>query len=69
MALPRPLAHTAPASRGRSWSLPNAWLPHVLLWPALLALVFVYPLGYSFWLSLNVYNITRPARFTCTKIR
>jgi multiple sugar transport system permease protein len=65
MDVPRPLAQTAPASPGRAWSLPDAWLPHALLWPALLALtlVFLYPLAYSFWISLHVYNITRPARF------
>lgn len=54
----------APALR-RAWSLPDRWLGHALLLPALaaLALVFVYPLIYSFWLGLTVYNITRPARF------
>jgi multiple sugar transport system permease protein len=54
----------APAGR-RVWSLPDRWIGHVMLWPALiaLALVFVYPLVYSFWLSLNAYNITRPPRF------
>ncbi|MFN8524662.1 MAG: sugar ABC transporter permease [Chloroflexota bacterium] len=52
-------------SRGQTWSLPDRWLPHLLIWPALitLALVFLYPLAYSFWISLNVYNITRPPRF------
>ena len=65
MALPRPLAPPRPVSRGGSWSLPDRWLPHVLLGPALvaLALIFAYPLAYSFWLSLHVYNITRPPRF------
>jgi multiple sugar transport system permease protein len=54
---------TRPGGVGRS--LPDPWLARMLLWPALvaLALVFVYPLLYSFWLSLHVYNITRPARF------
>ena len=65
MALPRPLAPPMPVSRGGSWSLPDRWLPHVLLGPALaaLVLVFAYPLAYSFWLSLHAYNITRPPRF------
>jgi multiple sugar transport system permease protein len=53
-----------PALR-KGWALTDRWLSHALLWPALiaLALVFVYPLVYSFWLGLTVYNITRPARF------
>lgn len=61
MEAPRSLAR--PERSG--WSLPDLWLARFLLWPALaaLALVFVYPLAYSFWLSLHVYNITRPARF------
>src|SRR6266536_3082656 len=65
MELPQPVVRAAPIARERSWSVPDALLPHLLLWPALvaLALVFAYPLGYSFWLSLNVYNITRPAVF------
>ena len=55
----------APVSGERGWSIPDAWLPHLLLWPALLALlsVFAYPLAYSFWLSLHAYNITRPPVF------
>jgi multiple sugar transport system permease protein len=65
MELPRPLPRAAHRSEGRGWSLPDSWLPHLLLWPALLALalVFAYPLGYSFWLSLHAYNITRPPVF------
>src|SRR5579859_2982897 len=65
MERPQPIARTAPAFRQRAWSLPDRWLAHALLWPALLALalVFLYPLAYSLWLSLNVYNITLPARF------
>jgi multiple sugar transport system permease protein len=65
MELPRPLPTAADASRERGWSVPDAWLPHLLLWPALLALLFVfaYPLSYSLWLSLHAYNITRPPVF------
>ena len=65
MAVPQTIAPGETASRRRSWSISDAWLPHLLLWPALLALlaVFAYPLAYSFWLSLHAYNITRPARF------
>jgi multiple sugar transport system permease protein len=61
MQISRPVAPV----RRRGWSLPDRWLAHALLWPALLALalVFIYPLIYSFWISLHVYNITRPARF------
>jgi len=65
MEAQRPLAQTMPVSRQRSWSSPDALLPHLLLWPAMIALVlvFAYPLGYSFWISLNAYNITRPPVF------
>jgi multiple sugar transport system permease protein len=65
MALPQPLPRTVPPPGGRGWSLPDSWLPHLLLWPALatLLLVFAYPLTYSLWLSLNAYNITRPPVF------
>ena len=65
MELPRPLPTAAPNSQERGWSVPDAWLPHLLLWPALLALglVFAYPLSYSLWLSLHAYNITRPPVF------
>lgn len=65
MQLPRPITRATPRAGGRGWSLPDPWLARMLLWPALitLLLVFVYPLIYSFWISLHVYNITRPARF------
>ncbi len=66
MQLRRPFAPVvAPAARRRRGNASDRWFGHLMLWPALLALalVFVYPLVYSFWLSLNVYNITRPARF------
>src|SRR5690349_4789258 len=65
MAMPRSLARAAPETRASRWSVPDRLLPHLLLWPALiaLALVFAYPLAWSFWLSLNAYNITRPAVF------
>jgi multiple sugar transport system permease protein len=65
MQQPQPLARAAPEIRRRGWSLPDSALAHALLWPALaaLALVFLDPLAYSFWLSLHVYNITRPAVF------
>src|SRR4051812_45726061 len=65
MELPRPFPTAAPSSQGRTWSVPDTWLPHLLLWPALiaLALVFAYPLSYSLWLSLHTYNITRPPVF------
>jgi multiple sugar transport system permease protein len=65
MEMPRPLARAVAAPQSRGWSIPDSWLPHLLLGPALLALaaVFAYPLLYSFWLSLNVYNLTRPPRF------
>jgi multiple sugar transport system permease protein len=65
MEMPRPLARVETATQTSSWSIPDKWLPHLLLGPALLALflVFAYPLLYSFWLSLQVYNLTRPPRF------
>jgi multiple sugar transport system permease protein len=65
MAMPRPLARAAPVTRASGWSVPDRLLPHLLLWPAMiaLALVFAYPLAWSFWLSLNAYNITRPPVF------
>jgi multiple sugar transport system permease protein len=61
MQLSRPVERV----RRQGWSLPDRVLAHTLLWPALiaLALIFVYPLLYSLWLSLHVYNITRPARW------
>jgi multiple sugar transport system permease protein len=64
MQMPRPLARAAPVAPSRSWTS-DALLPHLLLWPAMLALVlvFAYPLGYSFWISLHAYNITRPPVF------
>jgi multiple sugar transport system permease protein len=63
MVTPR-LAVRALAGR-RGSALPDRWLAHMMLWPALvaLALIFVYPLLYSFWLGLTEYNITRPPRF------
>ena len=65
MQVSRPLDRAPAGSRGRSWSVPDAWLPYLLLGPSLLALflVFAYPLGYSFWISLHAYNITRPPVF------
>ncbi len=65
MQLPRSLSRAEPRAPARAWLAFDAWLPHLLLWPALLALAFVfaYPLGYSLWLSLHAYNITRPPVF------
>ncbi len=50
------LRHWAGADRGLSW---------LLLAPALIVIfgVFVYPLAYSLWMSLQAYNIVTPARF------
>jgi multiple sugar transport system permease protein len=64
MQMPRPLARAAPVAQSRGWTS-DALLPHLLLWPAMLGLVlvFAYPLGYSFWISLHAYNITRPPVF------
>lgn len=65
MHVSQPLDQSVPGPRDRSWSVPDSILPHLLLWPAMaaLVLVFAYPLAYSFWISLNVYNITRPPVF------
>ena len=65
MHVSQPLERDATVTRRGGWSVPDRLLPHLLLWPALLALIFVfaYPLGYSFWLSLHAYNITRPPVF------
>ncbi|MCC6173734.1 MAG: sugar ABC transporter permease [Chloroflexi bacterium] len=61
----RPFARAVPVSATPGWSVSDKWLPHLLIGPAILALlaVFGYPLVYSFWLSLQVYNLTRPPRF------
>lgn len=63
--MPRSLGRATPAPSMLGWSIPEKWLPHLLIAPALIALfaVFGYPLLYSFWLSLHVYNLTRPPRF------
>jgi multiple sugar transport system permease protein len=65
MHVSQPLEQDSTVTRSRGWSVPDRLLPHVLLWPALLALlaVFAYPLSYSLWLSLHAYNITRPPVF------
>src|SRR3954447_5560471 len=65
MQVSQPLDQSSAAPRNRSWSVSDSVLPHLLLWPAMAALllVFAYPLAYSFWISLNVYNITRPPVF------
>jgi multiple sugar transport system permease protein len=62
MQVSQPLDRVSAAPRRRSCSVPDSVLPHALLWPAMaaLVLVFAYPLTYSFWISLHVYNITRP---------
>jgi multiple sugar transport system permease protein len=65
MHVSQPLDRSVAGPRDRGWSVPDSILPHLLLWPAMaaLVLVFAYPLAYSFWISLNVYNITRPPVF------
>src|SRR3954464_9077824 len=65
MQVSQPLDRASAAPRNRGWSVPDSILPHLLLWPAMAALilVFAYPLAYSFWISLHAYNITRPPRF------
>src|SRR3954454_17598839 len=65
MQVSQPLDRASAAPRNRGWSVPDSILPHLLLWPAMaaLVLVFAYPLAYSFWISLHVYNITRPPVF------
>ena len=47
------------------WLGSDRTLSWLLLAPALIviAAVFVYPLGYSLWMSLQAYNIITPARF------
>jgi multiple sugar transport system permease protein len=52
----RHLRHAAGTDRVLSWAL---------LAPSLIVVfgVFVYPLGYSLWMSLQAYNIVTPARF------
>jgi ABC-type polysaccharide transport system permease subunit len=47
------------------WFGSDRTLSWLLLAPALIviAAVFVYPLGYSLWMSLQSYNIITPARF------
>jgi multiple sugar transport system permease protein len=65
MHVTRSLEREASGQRPRTWAIPDRWLAHLLLWPAFITLfgVFAYPLAYSFWLSLNVYNLTRPPVF------
>ncbi|MCC7368057.1 MAG: sugar ABC transporter permease [Chloroflexi bacterium] len=65
MQATHPLDRAGQARSTRDWSIPDRWLAHLLLWPAFLTLfgVFAYPLAYSFWLSLHVYNLTRPPVF------
>ena len=65
MEVSHSLEREAPPQRSRGWSMPDRWLAHLLLWPALLTLlgVFAYPLAYSFWISLHVFNLTRPPVF------
>ncbi|MGE3269944.1 MAG: carbohydrate ABC transporter permease [Chloroflexota bacterium] len=65
MQVSESLERTATAQSARSWAVPDRWLAHMLLWPAFLTLlgVFAYPLAYSFWISLHVYNLTRPPVF------
>ena len=65
MQVPQSLTQTTPAARRRMLAGTDRLLPHLLLWPAMLALilVFAYPLGYSFYISLHAYNITRPPVF------
>jgi multiple sugar transport system permease protein len=52
----RHIRHAAGTDRVLSWAL---------LAPSLIVVfgVFVYPLGYSLWMSLQAYNIVTPARF------
>src|SRR4051812_17154613 len=49
----------------RHWASSDRVLSWVLLAPSLIVIfgVFVYPLGYSLWMSLQAYNIVTPARF------
>lgn len=49
----------------RHWAGTDRALSWLLLAPALLVIagVFVYPLAYSLWMSLQAYNIITPARF------
>src|SRR5438105_7854248 len=56
MSWHRHLRHAAGTDRVLSWAL---------LAPSLIVIfgVFVYPLGYSLWMSLQAYNIVTPARF------
>lgn len=45
--------------------IPDRWLRFFLLLPALIVmiLVMIYPLTYSFWLSLHSYDLINPIRF------
>ncbi len=47
------------------WAGADRTLSWLLLAPSLIVIagVFVYPLGYSLWMSLQAYNIITPARF------
>src|SRR6266699_2474703 len=49
----------------RHWLSTDRTLSWLLLAPALIVIfgVFVYPLAYSLWMSLQAYNIITPARF------
>lgn len=66
-ALPQPRRLTLPFGRARHAvsAAPGRWLPALLIAPALIALglVLIYPLVYSFWLSLHAYNLVDPIRY------
>lgn len=49
----------------RHWASSDRVLSWALLAPSLIVIfgVFVYPLAYSLWMSLQAYNIITPARF------
>jgi multiple sugar transport system permease protein len=51
------------------WAGTDRTLSWLLLAPALIVIVgvFVYPLAYSLWMSLQAYNIVTPARFIGTR--
>jgi multiple sugar transport system permease protein len=53
----------------RHWAGTDRTLSWLLLAPALIVIVgvFVYPLAYSLWMSLQAYNIVTPARFIGTR--
>ena len=53
----------------RHWAGADRTLSWLLLAPALIVIggVFIYPLAYSLWMSLQAYNIVTPARFIGTR--